>query len=321
MNKPLLPKTNQDFKSGPAAGEWIADGVGLFNRLGNSLEFEAGANREINSIPSPWSRPLQLISAFRNPNYPSRDWLIAQYRGLLTALALAENLRLTITATQVRLQDYQDREFGRCLWNLRPNEKDSVLQNSSADGPWGQIYLFELENVVIGMTSPATLVCPTGYFPDSLKNRIAWIKNGFFVDPIKNGLSPNHREILVPWLEHLKGNLMRSPLDENLAGRVAAVISDYVGDLGIATTAGFKPTSQPLPFGIPLAPAPLDALSPIGQVQSPSNVKLIPSTGRSPAKQLYLIDPVQLPIIFGRNIEDLNVIDNASLLNFDPNHH
>lgn len=65
-NQPLLPKTNQDFAGGAAPGEWIADGVGLFNRLGNSLEFEAGAYREVNSIPSPWSRPLQLISAFRN---------------------------------------------------------------------------------------------------------------------------------------------------------------------------------------------------------------------------------------------------------------
>ena len=321
MNKPLLPKTSQDFATGPTTGEWIADGVGLFNRLGNSLEFEAGANREINSIPSPWSRPLQLISAFRNPNYPSRDWLIAQYRGLLTALALAENLRLTITATQVCLQDYQNRDFGRCLWKLRPNEKDSVLHSQPADGPWGQLYLFELENVVIGMTSPATLVCPTGYFPDSLKKRIAWIKNGFFVDPISNGLGPNHREILVPWLEHLKGNLMRSPKDENLAGRVAAVISDYVGDLGVTSSTVFQPTTRSLPFGIPLAPTPLNALYPAEAVQSPSNVKVLPSAGRHPNKQLYIIDPVQLPSILGKNQEDINVIDAASLLNFDPNHH
>jgi len=321
MNKPLLPKTNQDFKSGPAAGEWIVDGVGLFNRLGNSLEFEAGANREINSIPSPWSRPLQLISAFRNPNYPSRDWLIAQYRGLLTTLALAENLGLKIAATQVRLQDYQNREFGRCLWKLRPNERDSVLHSQPADGPWGQLYLFELENVVIGMTSPATLVCPTGYFPDSLKKRVAWIKNGFFVDPIGNGLAPNHREVLVPWLEHLKGNLMRSPQDENLAGRVDTVLSHYVADLGVTTSTVFQPTTQSLPFGIPLAPAPLNALYPAEAVQSPSNVKVIASPGRQPSKQLYLIDPVQLPSVFGRNLEDINVIDNASLLNFDPNHH
>lgn len=52
-NQPLLPKTNQDFAGGAAPGEWIAEGVGLFNRLGNSLEFEAGAYREVNSIPSP----------------------------------------------------------------------------------------------------------------------------------------------------------------------------------------------------------------------------------------------------------------------------
>ena len=59
----------------------------LFNRLGNSLDFESGNHNEIPSIPSPWSRALQFISAMRNNKYPSREWLIAQYRGFLAAIA------------------------------------------------------------------------------------------------------------------------------------------------------------------------------------------------------------------------------------------
>jgi hypothetical protein len=100
--QPLLPKTSGEFKGGDAAGIWIEEKVNLFNDLGDSLEFDAGSYGEVNSIPSPWSRPLQLISAFRNTNYPNRDWLIAQYRGLLTTLALAENLKLKINATQLK---------------------------------------------------------------------------------------------------------------------------------------------------------------------------------------------------------------------------
>ncbi|AIE73992.1 MULTISPECIES: hypothetical protein [unclassified Synechocystis] len=320
-NQPLLPKTNQDFAGGAAPGEWIPNGVGLFNTLGNSLEFEAGAYREVNSIPSPWSRPLQLISAFRNRQYPSRDWLIEQYRGLLTALALAENLNLKITATQVRLKDYQDKEFARCLWKLRPNDGDNVLPLVLPDGPWAELYLFELDGVAIGMTSPATIVCPTGYFPDSLSRRIAWIKNGFFTDPIKNGLAPNQREVLSPWLENLKGNLMRNPQNEDLAGRVSGVIDDYIQDLGITTSNVFQPTTKNLPFDISLAPALFQALHPAEAVQTPSNVLVIASGSRHPSKQLYIIDPVQLPGLLGKQLQEINVIDSSPLLNFDPNHH
>lgn len=320
-NQPLLPKTNQDFAGGAAPGEWIAEGVGLFNRLGNSLEFEAGAYREVNSIPSPWSRPLQLISAFRNRQYPSRDWLIEQYRGLLTALALAENLNLKITATQVRLKDYQDKEFARCLWKLRPNDKDNVLAMVPPDGPWAELYLFELDGVAIGMTSPATIVCPTGYFPEHLSRRIAWIKNGFFTNPIGNGLAPNQKEVLLPWLENLKGNLMRNPQNEDLAGRVSGVIDDYIQDLGVTTSNVFQPTTKNLPFGIRLTPAPLSALYPAQGVQTPSNVRVIASASRNPSKQLYVIDPVQLPGLLHKEAQEINVIDASPLLNFDPNLH
>jgi hypothetical protein len=70
---PLLPKTTQNFAGGPAAGQWNVEGVPLFNRLGNSLDIESGNQNEINSIPSPWSRALQFISAMRNNKYPSRE--------------------------------------------------------------------------------------------------------------------------------------------------------------------------------------------------------------------------------------------------------
>lgn len=236
-------------------------------------------------------------------------------------MALADNLNLKITATQVRLRDYQNKEFGRCLWKLRPNANDNILQMVPVDGPWAELYLFELEGVVIGMTSPATIVCPTGYFPSTLQKRIAWIKDGFFTNPIGNGLAPNHKEVLSPWLEHLRGNLMNAPQNLNLAGRVAGIIDEYIADLGVSATMVFQRTSRPLPFGVPLAPAPFTALHPAEAVQTPSNVRLIASENRNPARQLYIIDPVQLPAIFGKQPQEINVIDASSLLNFDPNYH
>ncbi len=208
---PLLPKTDSDFTGGDNPGEWISGGVGLFNRLGNSLEFEAGRYAEVNSIPSPWSRLLQYISAVRNPDYPTRDWLLAQYRGLLATLALADSLKLKINAVEVNLADYQQNEFGRCLGKLKPSARDSVFSRTTGDDPWSQLYILELEEIPIAITSPAALVCPTGNLPAELSSRVAWIKDGFFTEPAANGLSQAHKQVLAPWLDNLKLAVIRDP--------------------------------------------------------------------------------------------------------------
>ena len=87
--QPLLPKTKSNFSGGNAAGEWqVQTGVSIFNKIGASIDFGGDTpGSEINSIPSPWSRALQLLSAIRNTTYPNRNFLIAQYRGLLATLA------------------------------------------------------------------------------------------------------------------------------------------------------------------------------------------------------------------------------------------
>lgn len=114
---PLLPKTTQNFSGGDAPGKWLVDNYSIFNRIGNSLYFDAVIDGEINSIPSPWSRALQLLAAIRNQNYPSRQRLIAQYRGLLATLALAENLKLQVQAISIDLNDPQIKQtdFGHCF--------------------------------------------------------------------------------------------------------------------------------------------------------------------------------------------------------------
>ncbi|MEB3189560.1 MAG: hypothetical protein VKL42_04365, partial [Snowella sp.] len=325
--QPLLPKTNAAFSGGDAPGQWIEGTTALFNNLSDNLEFDAGAYNEVNSIPSPWSRPLQLISAFRNPNYPNRAWLIAQYRGLLSTLALAKNLRLNITATQVRLNDFQNNEFGRCLLSLTPKE-DSILRMNPPNGPWSEMYLFELDGVVIGMTSPATLVCPTGYFPDRLKDRIAWLQwkpfyvnkqnqeLGFFADPLNHGLPTKYKQILAPWLGYLRGELLANPLNAALAGSVGGILNEYIAALGVNSSMAYMPDSDSMPFSLPLGYKPLDALYPAPKVTEKSHVQVIAAEGKQPQKQLYLIDQLQSPGILGITLPEINVIDSVTLRDF-----
>ena len=316
---PLLPKTDSDFTGGDNPGEWISGDVGLFNRLGNSLEFEAGRYAEVNSIPSPWSRLLQYISAVRNPDYPTRDWLLAQYRGLLATLALADNLKLKIDAVEVNLADYQQNEFGRCLEKLKPNASDSIFNSITGDDPWSQLYIFELEEIPIAITSPATLVCPTGNLPTELSSRVAWIKDGFFTEPAENGLSQAHKQVLAPWLDNLKLAVIRDPKDEKLAGYVANVIDEFRQSLGVPAGQAYEPSPTPRPYGAILAPSPLDALNPAKAITQKSNVRVIPSQHLNPQKQLYLVDHSLLPNLMGRTAQEIIVIDAAPLLNFDAN--
>jgi hypothetical protein len=332
--QPLLPKTDAEFKGGDAVGQWIEGTSKLFNDLGNSLEFDAGVYGEVNSIPNPWSRPLQFVSAFRNPKYPSRDWLIAQYRGLLTTLALAKNLKLKITATAVRLTDFNQEIFGKCLWDLRPKDKDNILRMDPTNGPWSELYLFELDGVVIGMTSPATLICPTGHFPVSIKNRLSWLEwktfylekekrqLGFFLDPLSNGLSNKHKEILIPWLQYLKVEVLKEPKDKSLAGLVGTVLQDYITELGGGSQDNsYSRSTDGMPFGVPLGHEPLPALYPAEAIVEKSNVQVIHDEDKNPKDNLYVIDPVNLPGILGRPLHEINVIGSSSLLNFQPSQH
>ena len=330
---PLLPKMKTAFPGGHAAGEWTVEGVPLFKKVADNLDFDVAKYTEINSIPSPWSKSLQFISAMLNSNYPSRDWLIAQYRGLLAAIALSENLGLSLQAVRVDLEFYRNVdkerdpslykkiEFGRCLGKLKPSDDYTALSMIPPSGSWSQLFLFELGENVIGFTSPATLVVPVGYLKIDIERRIPWVKNGFFVDPIANGLNTTQKPLLASWLNNLHTELMRNPVNIDLAGSIANELEKFRTDLGISQLDVFKPCDKAIPFGEPLTPSPLDALKPAERVTEESNVMVKVSAGLKPARQLYLFDPIKLPALMGRDAREITVIDSSSLANFDRNLH
>jgi hypothetical protein len=309
---------NKELRGGSAPGVWMGGSVSLFKDIGDRLDFEGASYQEVNSIPSPWSRPLQFVSAFQNQQYPNRPWLIAQYRGFLATLALAANLKLHISATRIVLKEHLNTNFGQCLWKLRPSSKNNILASVPQDGPWSEFYLFELEEMGIGLTSPATLLVPQGYLPPLAARRIPWVKGGFFADPLANGLTPTQKEVLAPWLENLHSQLLMGPGNESLANTVAGVILDFAQDLAVPHSKFLPAAVSNLPFGVPLAPAPLPALYPAPAIYAPSNVQVIASQGKGWQRQLYLVDPQQLPSLLGRSAQEINVIDSSPLYNFDP---
>jgi hypothetical protein len=330
--RPLLPKM-KNFGSSVAAGEWTIGEKSLFRDIADNLDFDTAKYTEINSIPSPWSKSLQFMSAIQETNYPSRDWLIAQYRGLLAAIALSENLGLSLQAVRVDLEFYRNVdkerdpslykkiEFGRCLGKLKPSDDYTALSMIPPSGSWSQLFLFELGENVIGFTSPATLVVPVGYLKIDIERRIPWVRNGFFVDPIANGLNTTQKPLLASWLNNLRTELMRNPVNIDLAGSIANELEKFRTDLGISQLDVFKPCDKAIPFGEPLTLSPLDALAPVERVTEESNVMVKVSAGLKPARQLYLFDPIKLPALMGRDAREITVIDSSSLANFNRDLH
>ena len=325
---PLLPKMKMksDWFGGYAAGQWSVEGIPLLKKVADNLDIDTSKMREIDSIPSPWSKSLQFLSAILNFNHPSRDWLIAQYRGFLAAIALSENLGLSLQATRVNLQDYLNTDFGRCLWNLLPSAQYSILSSVSKNNPWSELFLFELEENVIGLTSPATLVAPVSNLKPEVERRIPWVKNGFFTNPIVNGLSPLHKEILAAWLYNLRNQvseqLLKEPVNQYLAESIAQEIEKFYQDLGIDKLHFFEASEHSLLFGEPLTPKPLDALISMKKIKQPSNVEVLYSPTLTPKTKLYLIDiDIKIPAITGWDALSINVIDSFSLAHFDRNLH
>lgn len=349
---PLLPKTTGDFSGGPAAGQWNVKGVSLFNDLGDNLDFESSNYNEINSIPSPWSRALQFMSAMRNVNYPSREWLIAQYRGFLAAIALSENLKLPLRPIPLNLKNHQNTEFGRCLEKLKPSDQHNVLAIQSAqsnDEPWSQLYLFESEGTVLGFTSPATLVVPTSHLRNNpkLSQRIPWVKGNYFADPIGNGLTQKQKEILASWLQNLQTELLNNnSVNGELAGEVGIELQNFIEALGISVSSNeeeennnnnnnneeeennnqnqFQLTENASWQALRQARVPLNVLIPAQAVKEDSNVLVEFSSGldsgsKKPLKPIYyIIDPEKLPAETKRDARDIYVIGSSSLANFVP---
>lgn len=328
---PLLPKMKTAFPGGHAAGEWTVEGVPLFKKVADNLDFDVAKYTEINSIPSPWSKSLQFISAMLNSNYPSRDWLIAQYRGLLAAIALSENLGLSLQTESVNLETYQNIEFGRCLTKLKPSDDYNILGTQSSNSTWYQLFLFELNEEIIGFTSPATLVVPVGYLSQEVERRIPWVKNGFFVDPTSNnnGLTNTYRALLAPWLNNLRNNLLAKNINTNsspvinlasdLSNSLAKELQLFQQALNVQELNEFKPSVEPNTFAEKLTPVLLKSLKPAQPTEEKSNVEIIPSSGLGQGKKkLHLIDP-KLSAVMDKVLEEINVIGSSSLANFDRN--
>lgn len=324
---PLLPKTTKPFPGGPTAGDWhMQAGVGLFNQLANDIDCSATLG-EINSIPSPWSRALQLLSAIRNPAYPTRNQLISQYRGFLALLALSENLCLNIIATRVTLSQFSNSPFANSLSRLSPRGQDNIISisvNPNSSNPWDTLYVFTLDGCPIGISSAATIVSPASFLPKAIESQVAWVQNNKLDDP-KQHLNSSQRSILAGWLQRLANDVLtansqpggNASLASSVAKELNLFASDLVGNIQVNQP---KQSDKRVPFQIDLSPILLRSLYPASVESLPSNVQIIPSLDREinpleTTPNLYLIDPDEMPVRLDKSAPNVCVIGPLTLAN------
>ena len=314
--QPLLPKTKLPFAGGKSPGEWLeSDGPNLFQRIGSSIDCGPLVG-EINSIPSPWSRPLQLLSAIKNVNFPTRDAQLSQYKGFLAAVALSEDLCIDIKAFKLRLSALASSDFACAISKLKPKARDSVF--TGIVDPWDQLYVLTIDDHVAGITNPATLLSPSSEIHEKIATKIKWVENSQFVDP-QNHLSDRQRNIFSSWLQNLADKLT-SASDTQLANTLATVLKDFISQTtGNRQLVQVKITNKSLPFQCELNPPLLKELYPAAALASESNVRVQCSYVQNTNNQLpplYLIDVDEMPSRIGKLPQEIFVVGTLSVANF-----
>jgi hypothetical protein len=138
----------------------------------------------LNSVPTPWARLLLFESALYKDQHPSHKDIEDQWRGLLGVIALATPLRLSMTVKSITLNQQVNQhqsQIAKTFIDLRPHYQTSVEDEET--GKWDDFQMILVDNVVLGSTSPRTLIF-TGVAhqcPSSIPFRTA---HGRLSDPV-----------------------------------------------------------------------------------------------------------------------------------------
>lgn len=235
IQHPWFPKTEPPLGGGALAGEWQQRTQNSLGIIAKSLVYQDTKSR-INSLPSPWSRALQFEQAVLNSRYPTREALLEELFGGLACIGLWDMFGRRLVAERVSLKEYiivQDLAvgpFSRSLSSALPEEQSSLSVHTDRH-PWDTIYIFQLEDVVIGFSSPTTLFCPTVHLPKPIEG-MGWTAGGRFKSPV-TFLSVPQKQALADWFGHVRTGITSAPdlQNQNTASQLAEVLGGFIQNL------------------------------------------------------------------------------------------
>lgn len=330
IQHPWFPKTHPPLGGGAQAGEWQQRTQNKLALIAKSLVYQDTKSR-INSLPSPWSRALQFEQAVLNTRYPTRDALLEELFGGMACIGLWEMFGLRLVAERVSLlehaavQDVAVGPFSRSLASSQPDGNTSLSRHTDRH-PWDVVYVFQLEDVVIGFSSPSTLFCPTVHLPKAIQG-MGWTAGGRFSSPVSFLAAPQ-RQALADWFGYVRTGITTasdlqnqssaSQLAEVLGGFIAKLTDGQIGNPMLSDTARVQ-NLPPRPIALALLSRPAkggvsDSLATLDLGDRLRNP--LPGATTQP---FVLVDP-EMPVKLGKNSAEVYLYKAATLeaIGYDP---
>ena len=307
----ILPKlkTGTDVRPPEREGIWTSlESRSAFQNVATSLDYQAsGETKSVSSVPTMWARPLSIEMALHNKNYPIRREMIAQWQGMLAAVALAEVRRFPLTAQLVDLSKLrQQQPFSRALYQLLPHPVNA-LYSLDGNNPWQEVYVFLWNNQPVGMTSPSTIVANS---EEGNWSGLPWWneETKCLGSPLTgNHLNKNEKALLWRWLENLSTHLH----NQNYQGQpraideISGLINQFRDSLGSYPEQAVSLSDNPQYFGVSLNRGVLNGINKPAKAEAqPSNVRLIGSQGLSQVQDLLILDP-QIAEAWGKSPQNI----------------
>jgi hypothetical protein len=327
MTIPILPKLKPDdstLQLPERGGEWKVYPKATFEEVAKSLDYSApGDNKKINSVPNMWALPMTLEIPIFNNIHPLRQDAIAQWQGMLAAIAFAKIRNFPLQVQRLDVDEARRKHtFAEALWQLKPDASKSLYQIENKE-PWQEIFIWTWKGEPVGMTSPTTIVVPA---PEADWSGLPWwnVEDRKLVFP-QRFLSDEEKPLFCGWL----GNLLKEANCKEYGGNpqtvnnVVGLLNNFQTSMGrSAAETDIFDQDSPQYFGVTLNRAVLKGLNrPIKLKEigsGDSYVKVVGSAGKTPAKPLIIIDP-EIANVWGIPPQNIRVHKDKTLasLNID----
>jgi hypothetical protein len=217
---PFLPKTSgEHLKKPDERGEYV-ENPELLNQLAKDLVVAKGSPPDVlSAIPTVWARPLLFGHAIIDHNHTAHESVEQEWRGLLGIFCFMKFFNMNVVPKPFDLSPEKKGKFEGVLYSLIPDRTDPL---------WRTIHLIYVDNILVGGTSPLSLVFTAADY--RLPSSFPWQKNGLLIDPVHHfrEIGPEGRKYLSflrGWIEKVAEDVK----DEKNEKGVAEVLRD--GDI------------------------------------------------------------------------------------------
>lgn len=157
---PTLDANRADVPMPPVSAQWVSQPAGLLQSIGGGIAVDGTATtRGVSSVPDVWARALLFQTALSSERHPLHAEALADWRGLLSLLALREVYDYNVEVVPVDLAG--GGKLSEALHVLAPPPVDL---ETGVPYAWSDVLLIRLDGVPVGAFSPSTLVyTATGY--------------------------------------------------------------------------------------------------------------------------------------------------------------